>query len=273
MSEIIIKSTKQIFPNFSEIWHYRFLVYALIMRNIKLRYKQTILGILWVVIQPLALSGVFIVVFGNILPMATSKGTYSAFVIIGVLVWQFFNRALTDASASVLSFSGIISKVYFPRILVPISSVLTALFDFVIIFPLILILLLKINGSIPLHAIWALPCFLIITLSLVIGLSLCLSSLNALFRDIQHAIPFVLQLTLYLSPIIYPLSILPEKWLILYKFNPLVALVDGFRWSLVPLIPAPDHFSLLVSFGMSLGALIFGSVLFSSLEHRMIDKI
>lgn len=273
LEAVYISSKKTWVPNIIEVWRHKLLLLVLIKRNIKLRYKQTVLGILWVIIQPLALSGVFTIVFGKLMVVQTNNTAYMPFVLTGVLIWQFFSRSLSDASTSLIGFSNVITKVYFPRVLIPTASILTALVDLIIIFPLILLVLWLLNDSIPLHSIWVTPCALIMTFIIALGLSLFFSSINVIFRDIQHLIPFMLQLGLYLSPVVYASSTIPEKWRWLFILNPFVGIIDTFRYGLLPEAPMPSLISVATSFGVGFVSIIIGAITFSAIEQVMIDRI
>lgn len=273
VDEIIISSANHWLPNFFEIWKYRLVLISLIQRNIKLRYKQTILGVLWVIIQPLALSGVFAIIFGKFMSVSVGNIPYLAFALSGVSLWQFFSRSVVDSSVSLVTFSSIITKVYFPRILIPLASIFTALFDLILIFPLLVMVIWLVNGPIPLHSLWILPSAIFMTLIMVAGLGFLLSSLNVLFRDVQHIIPFALQLGLYLSPIVYASDTIPEKWQTLYYLNPMVGVIEVFRYGLFQQTPLPNPNALVMSLGISVLLIVIGCYVFNKTEKMMIDRI
>ncbi len=273
LEEVHISSKKTLIPNMFEIWKHKLLLLVLMKRNIKLRYKQTILGVMWVIIQPIALSGVFAIVFGKLMAVNSDDTPYIAFVLTGVLLWQFFSRSLSEASTSLIGFSNVITKVYFPRILIPLASILTALFDLIIIFPLIILVIFFVNGSIPLHSLWIVPCAILMTLIIAIGLSFCFSSINVIFRDVQHIIPFMLQLGLYISPVVYSSSIVPEKWRWLYILNPFVGIIDTFRYGLLTQAAAPSLECIAITLIVSILFIIVGSITFCAIEQVMIDRI
>lgn len=273
MKTIFITSQKKKLPSLSEIWEQKILLYALVNRNIKLRYKQTLLGILWVVIQPLALSGVFALIFGQFFSLSTGQEPYLAFSLASILIWQLFSRAMGDASISLTAFSSVITKVYFPRILIPLASVFTALFDFLIVLPIILALIFCVNGSIPLHVLWVMPGVVILTILFAFGLSLCFCSINIVFRDVQHVIPFILQIGFYLSPVVYGIEMVSEKWKNLYSFNPLVGIIESFRFALLSSSKAPELGVMVYSISCTIGIVIVGAYLFSRVEQTMADRI
>lgn len=273
LEEVYISSKRSFMPNFLEIWKYKLLLLALIKRNIKLRYKQTILGVMWVIIQPIALSGVFAIIFGKLMAVQTDNTPYVAFVLSGVLLWQLFSRSLSEASTSLIGFSSVITKVYFPRILIPLASVFTALFDFIIVFPLVLLVLFLVNGAIPFHSFWIVPAAILMTILISMGLGFLFSSINVIFRDVQHTIPFLLQLGLYLSPIVYSSATVPEKWRWLYILNPFVGIIELFRYGLLPQASIPHLDSIMISLMMSLLWIVIGGIIFCIIEQVMIDRI
>lgn len=272
-NEILIENSRSWFPNLGEIWDHRLLLTVLVKRNIKLRYKQTLLGILWVLIQPLALSGIFTLLFSKIIAIPTGEVPYICFAVAGVSIWQFFSRSVAESSVSLSSFSNVISKVYFPRTLVPLASIITALFDFIVVLLLTLILIYLLGGTLPLRSLWGIPCFVGLTFVVSFGLGLLLSSLNVIFRDVQHMVPFILQLGLYVSPVFYPTSIISEKWKMLYYCNPMVSIIEGFRWALFPSSPSPEPLGLTITIITSFTLLFMGCLAFHSVEHNMIDRI
>lgn len=216
-----------------ELWRYRELFYVLAWRDIAVRYKQTIIGITWVLLRPLLTMLVFTVVFNRIANLP-SEGTapYALMVYAGLLPWQFFSTSLSEASNSLIENSNLISKVYFPRMIVPTASVVVCFVDFLISFA-ILIGLLVWYQYLPDWKILTLPFFVAMVFFASVGPGLWITSLNVKFRDFRYVIPFVIQLGLYVSPVGFSSSLIPEKWRLLYSFNPMVGVIDGFRWAIL----------------------------------------
>jgi lipopolysaccharide transport system permease protein len=216
-----------------DIWRYRELFYILSWRDLKVRYKQTLIGVAWSVIRPFITMIIFTVIFGYFAKMP-SQGTapYAIMVFAGLLPWFFFSNSLTDASNSLVGNTNLISKVYFPRLIVPASSIITSLVDFFISFILLLILMLFYKYIPSWHIIF-MPFFLILALGVSFGLGLWLTTMNVKYRDFRYIVPFIVQLGLYISPVGFNSSIVPEKWKLLYAFNPMVAVIDGFRWCII----------------------------------------
>jgi lipopolysaccharide transport system permease protein len=221
--------------DFRELWHYRELLWFLALRDIQVRYKQTLLGAAWAVIQPLFTMLVFSVFFGYLGGMGQriqSGIAYPVYTYCALLPWQLFAYALTQASNSVVASRSLITKVYFPRLIVPMAPLLCGLLDFAIAFVL-LAGMMAWYGIVPGWAVLALPLFLLLALATSLAVSLWLSALNALYRDVQYTLAFLTQIWLFATPVAYPSSIVPEKWRWIVGLNPMAGVVDGFRWSLL----------------------------------------
>lgn len=218
--------------NLRELWAYRDLLLILAGRDVKLRYKQTALGVTWVILQPLVTALIFTVVFGGFARLPSDGYPYILFVFAGLLPWNLFSASLQRAGNSVVGNSSLISKVYFPRMLVPLASNGAILIDFAVSFGVLVILML-IYQVIPSWRIVALPFFLLITLVAAVGVSLWLSALNVYYRDFAFALPFVIQAWTYASPVAYAMSIVPAQWRWLFSLNPAVGFIEGFRWALL----------------------------------------
>lgn len=221
----------QFFP-FREVWAYSELLYFLVWRDVKLRYKQTALGVVWVALQPLALAAMFTVVFSRFLSAPSAGLPYPVFVLAALVPWQLFAAALARSSLSLVANEHLLTKIYFPRILIPLASVLTASIDMLFTL-LVLCAMLVIYGvgvSLP---ILALPALILLALFAAFGVGLLLAALNVRYRDIQAIIPFLTQIWLFATPIAYPPSLVPSDWRWLYELNPMVGLVEGMRWTLV----------------------------------------
>ena len=218
--------------NLRDLWEYRELLYFLTWRDIKVRYKQTVLGMAWVVLQPLLLMLVFTMFFGRLVELPSDGVPYPLFTYTALLPWQLFSRALNEGSMSLIAHERVITKTYFPRILLPASAVLASLIDFGIAF-LVLIGFILFYGAHAGLAILMLPLFVILVVMAAFGVSLWLAAFNVLYRDVRYVLPFLTQIWMFATPIIYPVSVVPDSWRLLYSLNPMVGVVEGFRWALL----------------------------------------
>ena len=225
--------------NLIELWEYRELLYFLTWRDIKVRYKQTVLGAAWAVIQPFGMMLVFTVFFGRLVGVPSDGLPYPIFAYTALLPWQLFSRALTDASTSLVINERLITKVYFPRLLIPLSAVLASLVDFAIAFVLLLGMMVF-YGIVPTGSVLMLPLFVLLALMTALGIGFWLSALNAQYRDVRYTLPFLTQFWLFATPVVYPSSLVPEQWRLLYGLNPMTGVVEGFRWALLGKTGAPD---------------------------------
>ncbi len=253
-----------------DLWEYRELFFFLVWRDIKVRYKQTILGAAWAIIQPLTTMVVFSIFFGRLAGISSDGHPYPVFSYAGLLPWQLFASGLAAAANSLLASSSMVRKVYFPRIALPVSGVLASLVDFAIAF-VVLIGLMIWYGIVPTLATLLLPLFLLQALITALGVGLWLSALSARFRDVRHALPFMVQFWLFATPVVYPSSLLSEPWRTLYGLNPMVGVVEGFRWALLG--SAPPGGMIVFSAAASLLALITGLIYFQSVERQFADVI
>jgi lipopolysaccharide transport system permease protein len=217
---------------FKELWEYKELLYFLAWRDIKVRYKQTVIGASWAVLQPITAMVIFSIFFGYLAKIPSDGIPYPIFVYCGLLPWQLFAYALTESSNSLVTNRQLITKVYFPRLLVPISTVLAGLVDFSIAF-VVLIGMMFYYGWVPTTAVLALLFFLLLTVGTALGVGFWLSALNVKYRDIRYTIPFLTQVWLFATPVVYPSSLIPEPWRALYGLNPIAGVVEGFRWALL----------------------------------------
>jgi len=232
-SALVIQPTSGWVPlNLGDLWEYRELLYFLIWRDIKVRYKQTVLGMAWAVIQPLFMMVIFTIFFGRLAKVPSDGLPYPIFAYTALLPWQLFARALTDASTSLVVNERLITKVYFPRLLVPASAVLASLVDFGIAFVLLLGMMIF-YAIAPTGAVWTLPLFILLALMSALGVGFWLSALNAQFRDVRYTLPFLTQFWFFATPVVYPASLVPERWRLLYGLNPMTGVVEGFRWALL----------------------------------------
>lgn len=215
-----------------DLWRYRELFYFLAWRDVLVRYKQTFLGISWSVARPLLTMVIFTIVFGSIADLPSDNIPYPLLVFAGILPWQFFSNAVTESSSSIVSNSNLVTKVFFPRMIIPFSSVAVALLDFLISFILLVLMMLWYN-YLPGWHILVFPFFIIIAAIFALGSGLWLSAFNVRYRDFRYVIPFIVQLSLFISPIGFSSSVIPEKWRLAYSINPMVGVIDGFRWCLL----------------------------------------
>jgi lipopolysaccharide transport system permease protein len=230
---IIIRPSKGLaWVNLGELWAYRDLLYFLIWRDVKVRYKQTALGAAWAILQPLFTMIVFTIFFGRLAKVPSDGIPYPVFCFCALLPWQLFSRALTESGNSLVANQNLITKVYFPRLIIPLAAILGGLVDFGISF-VVLLAMMFYYGIIPNVAVLALPLFLLLAIITALAVGLWLSALNVNYRDVKHTIPFLVQFWLFATPIAYPSSLVPEQWRLLYGLNPMVGVVEGFRWALL----------------------------------------
>lgn len=215
-----------------DLWNYRELFLILAWRDISVRYKQTVIGLAWAIIRPLLTMVVFTVIFGKLAKLPSDGATpYPLLVLAGMLPWTLFSTSLSDASNSIVGSANLMTKVYFPRVIVPVATVVTSLVDFAISF-VVLMLMMLYYGVMPSWHVIALPLFLTMAVLSSVGPGLWISALNVKYRDFRHIVPFVVQFGLYVSPVGFSSAIMPEKWRWLYSLNPMVGVIDGFRWAL-----------------------------------------
>jgi len=269
---IEITSSPKVLPDFKECWDNRGLLWMFIRRNIKVRYTQTLLGSTWIVIQPLLLAGMLTVVIGAVLGAPSGGIPYPLFAFTGSAIWNTFQRAFSETSISFAGSANLIQKVYFPRILVPLSSALTTLVEFVPVFVALVIATLF-YGRFPGLPILAMPFYLILAFILAFGVGLWVTALDAIYRDLRLVVPSVLQMMMFASPVMYAVTAVPAHWRMLYSLNPLVPILEGFRWSLISGAPTPDINLLLIAVATSLFMLVTGLGVFTRLEQFAVDRI
>lgn len=256
-----------------ELWRYRHLAALLALRQIKARYKQTALGFLWAIIVPVAFTTIFVLFFRLVPAQPSGSLPYIPVAFAGMLVWQLFSRGVSDAGTSLTSNANLITKVYFPRMLLPFSAIFSALFDAAISFVLLILVLIWFRTGWSWHML-LMPLFVLQLVALVLASSLWLSAIDGIFRDLRHALPLLLQLGMFVSPVAYTTTALvPETWQWLYEFNPLVAILEGFRWSMIPGAPA-------VPLGMEAKSLVViavmlvgGAFFFARMERTIVDSV
>jgi lipopolysaccharide transport system permease protein len=254
-----------------DLWHYRELMYFLAWRDIAVRYKQTVIGIAWALLRP-ALTMLVFVAFRRLVGLPAGAIPDAILVLAAVLPWQFFSSALSEAAGSLVGNANLVSKVYFPRLVIPCAAVLTSLVDFLITLALMAALMLW-YGFAPGWQLVALPVFVLQSFALALGFGLLLAALNVEYRDFRYVVPFVIQFGLFISPVAFSTTEVPEAWRSLYALNPLVGIIDGFRWSLlggrVPLLPDTIWISAVVTVSM----ILLGLWYFRRMEHGFADVI
>ena len=256
--------------NLRELWEYRELFYFLVWRDVKVRYKQTALGAAWAIIQPFMTMVVFSLFFGRLAKMPSDGIPYPIFSYTALLPWNYFAQSLSRSANSLVGSANLIRKVYFPRLVVPLSSVLSGLIDFAIAF-VVLIGMMLYYGIQPTAATLLLPLFLLLAMVTALGVGLWLSALNVQYRDVRYVVPFLTQFWLFATPVVYPSSLLPEPWRALYGLNPMVGVVEGFRWALLGANPPGSMMA--VSVLVSLFLLISGAFYFRRMEKTFADVV
>ena len=257
--------------DFAELWHYRDLLYFFIWRDIKVRYKQTLIGVGWAVIQPLLTMLVFSLFFGVLARIPSGGLPYPIFYYTALLPWMYFASALGSVTGVVVDNQRVITKVYFPRLILPLAAVVGGLVDFAIAF-LLLIGMMFYYGIRPTWAMLLLPLFLLLALATALGAGLWLATMNAIYRDVRYVTPFLIQFWMFASPVAYPSSLVPEKWRWLYGLNPMAGVIEGFRWALTGQGRPPDLFLLVSAAAVAL-TLFGGLVYFRRMEGTIADVV
>ena len=255
-----------------DLWKYRELFYFLSWRDILVRYKQTVIGVVWSIIRPILTMIVFTIIFGKIAKLPSGNVPYPILVFVALLPWQFFANALQSSSNSLVGNAGMISKVYFPRMIVPASSIIVAFIDFLISF-IILIILMFWYRFVPDWKVVTIPLFLILAILLTLGAGFLISSLNVKYRDFQYIVPFIVQLGLYISPVGFSSDIIPQKWKIIYSLNPMVGIIDGFRWAFFGTQSNYLMLSIVFSIVIIILILFIGIRYFRKTERTFADRI
>lgn len=254
-----------------EVWAYRELLYFFVWRDVKIRYKQTAIGVLWVVLQPVLNMLVFTLIFGRLAKLPSDGLPYPVFYFAALVPWTYFAYALQMTTNVVVENQRLITKVYFPRLILPISSAVSGLVDFAIGFVVLVIFALAYRILPTLAALW-LPVFLLLALVTALGVGLWLSALNALYRDVRYVIPFLVSFWMFASPVAYPSSLVPARWRWLYGLNPMAGVIDGFRWAITGRGSAPSLLLLASSFAVAL-VLLGGLVFFNRMETTVADRV
>jgi lipopolysaccharide transport system permease protein len=254
----------------AELWNYRELLYSFTWRDVKIRYKQTALGFLWAILQPLLMMLIFTVFFGRLAKMPSDGIPYPLFVLAALLPWTLFAEGITRSASGMIANANIMTKVYFPRLVMPLSGVLSPLVDCAFSF-IILLVFMAYFGYVPTLNVIFLPLFILLALATSLGLGLWLSALNVKYRDFQYTIPFMIQLGMFASPVVYPASLVPESYRFLYGLNPMAGVIEGFRWALLG-TEMPGAM-ILVSVGMVFLLLVSGAFYFRRMEQYYADVV
>ena len=255
---------------FKELWTHRELLYFLMWRDVKVRYKQTFLGAAWAIIQPLLTMLVFTFIFGRVAKIDSHGIPYPVFAYAALLPWTFFANAITSSGNSIVGSANLITKIYFPRQIIPVAAVLAGLVDFAVAFPMLVVLMFYYRTGITLNVLLLVPLLLLTTL-LAIAVGMWISAINVKYRDVKFAMPFVVQIWMYLSPVAYPSSVVPARWRTIYTLNPLVGIIDGYRAALFGQVF--DWKSFAVSLVITTGFMVYASRQFRKMEKGFADII
>ncbi|HPN14225.1 MAG TPA: ABC transporter permease [Spirochaetota bacterium] len=270
--DIIIEAGRSELHYWKDLWRYRELFFFLSWKELLVRYKQTVMGVMWSVIRPVLTMIVFTVVFGKIAKLPSSGVPYPILVFCAMLPWQYFANSFSEASVSLIANTNLVSKIYFPRIIIPSSTIMMSLVDLMISI-LVLAAIMAWYSFIPTWKVFLLPLFLLLDIILSLGAGFIVSALNVKYRDFKHVVPFIIQFGLYVSPVGYNSAIFTEKWRLIYSLNPMVGIIDGFRWC----ITGDDVFlyapALAISIAVSLMLLVIGLVYFRRVEKTFADVI
>jgi lipopolysaccharide transport system permease protein len=258
--------------NLKDLWHFRELVVFMIWRDIKVRYKQTLLGALWAIIQPVMTMLVFNFLFNNVAKVSSDGIPYPIFSFTALLPWGLFSTALNSASRSLTSNHNMITKTYFPRLVLPMASVLGGLVDFAIALVILLGMMVYYKITPSITALWAVPLFVLSSIVTALGVALWLSAINVKYRDVGYALPFISQFWLFITPVAYSSNVISDKWQVIYALNPMAGVVNGFRWALLGSGNPPDMLVAISSF-ISIIILLSGLVYFRNMERTFADTI
>jgi lipopolysaccharide transport system permease protein len=269
---VVIRPGRGLFDlDLASLWEFREILYFLVWRDIKLRYKQTAIGAAWAILQPLATMAIFTVIFGHLAKIPSDGLPYAIFSFTGLLPWTYFSQAIARSGASVVGDANLVKKVYFPRLLIPIAAVLSPLVDFLISF-VFLVGMVAWFGVRPGWNMVALPFFLALAMIAALATGLWLSALNVKYRDVGHTLPFLIQIWLYASPVAYSVTLIPEKWRLVYGLNPMAGVIEGFRWALLR-TERPALGVIAMSAVVVLALLIGGVMFFKHLERSFADIV
>jgi lipopolysaccharide transport system permease protein len=268
---IIIRPPRKWVPvDFKEIWEYRELLYFFTWRDVKLRYKQTGLGIAWAVIQPLFMMVIFSIFFGGLAKIPSDGVPYPLFSLAALLPWTLFAEGMTRSTISMVSNANIMTKVYFPRLIMPVASIMSPLVDFCVAFG-ILIIVMAYYGFVPTINVIFLPLLVVFAMMTSLAVGLWLSALNVKYRDFQYTVPFLIQIWLFASPVVYPASMVPEQFQFLYALNPMSGVIEGFRWALLG--TTPPSMMIFISLGVVIVLMVSGVLYFRRMEQYFADIV
>jgi lipopolysaccharide transport system permease protein len=275
---IVVGTTRRIRPsrgwpllNLKDVWEYRELLYFLAWRDVKVRYKQTVLGVVWAVMQPVFTMIVFSIFFGWLVKVPSDGLPYPFFAFCALLPWQLFASSLTATSNSLVANQHLITKISFPRLVIPLSATAGSLLDFSIAFLVLLAMMIGYKIA-PTIAMLTLPLFVLLTIAVALGIGMWFSALNVKYRDVRHVLPFLTQVWMFATPVVYPSSLVPESWRMLYALNPMVGVVEGFRWALLGSGNAPGPM-LLLSTAVTSVLLVSGVFYFRRAERTFADMV
>ena len=255
----------------AEVWAYRELLYFFVWRDVKIRYKQTAIGVLWVILQPLLTMAVFTLFFGRLAKLPSEGLPYPVFYFSALVPWAYFSTALQSCSSVVVDNQRVITKVYFPRVILPLSAVVSGLVDFAIGFVVLFVVTGIYSIKPTLAALW-LPVLLLLAVLTALAVGLWVSALNALYRDVRYIVPFLVQFWMFASPVAYPASLVPLRWRWFYGLNPMTGVIEGFRWAITGQ-GSPPNLMLLASAGMVLVMLFGGLIYFNKMESTIADVV
>ena len=268
----IIQPSKGLFQlDLIALWHYRELLYFLVWRDVLVRYKQTVIGVCWAVLQPLITMLIFTLVFSHFAKIPSDGKPYPLFAFAALLPWNCFSQALQRSGSSLVGSANLITKIYFPRLLIPLAASVSPAVDLFFSFIVLMAMMLW-YGILPTWWLLALPLFVALSMLSALAVGLWLTTLNVKYRDIGHIIPFLIQIWMYASPVAYPVSIVPEKWRLIYSLNPMVGVIEGFRWAILG-AERPDWMVLIVSSAVVVVLLLSGLVYFKRMEQTFADII
>ncbi|MCH2320318.1 MAG: ABC transporter permease [SAR202 cluster bacterium] len=268
---IIDAKTRWGLVDLRDLWYYRDLLYFLVWRDIKVRYAQSVLGVGWAVIQPVFLMIVFTLVFGRLARLDSDGAPYAIFSYVALVPWTYFSNALTDSTTSLVQNSALITKVYFPRIILPLSSILSKLIDFTIALGLVIGLLVWYK-TVPNVGVAVIPLLVLLMILTAAGLGIWMASLAIQYRDIKYALTFIIQMLMFASPVVYPLNMVPERYQILYSLNPMVGVIEGFRSAFLATNPMPWNL-IGIGFCVAIALLVAGTFYFRRNEESFADVV
>lgn len=268
---IVIRSPRKWVPvDFKELWEYRELLYFFTWRDVKLRYKQTGLGIGWAIIQPLFMMIIFSIFFGRLAQIPSDGIPYPLFSLAALLPWTLFAEGMMRSTSSMVQNANIMTKVYFPRLIMPVASIMSPLVDFLVAFGLLIIMMVY-YGFLPTINIIFLPLLVVFAMMTSLAVGLWLSALNVKYRDFQYTVPFLIQIWLFASPVVYPASMVPEQWQFIYALNPMSGVIEGFRWALLG--TNPPSAMIFISLGVVIALLVSGVFYFRRMEQYFADIV